>query len=271
MTSRTHRGIAAEIHGEGEPVLLLHGIGGCADAFAGVAGLLAEGGYRTIAWDAPGYGASTDPADPPGADGYVGAVVALLEDLGAVPAHVVGVSWGGVIATCLAAHRPDCVRSLTLVDSTRGSGITPERARAMLDRVDELRDVGATEFAHRRAGRLPAAGADPEVVAEIARQMGRIRMAGYRGAAEMMAATNTESLLPGITAPTLVLVGEHDQVTGVAESELLARTIPGARLIVIPDAGHAAAQERPGAVTEAITAFLHDVREHDVRESKVAR
>jgi pimeloyl-ACP methyl ester carboxylesterase len=85
--------------------------------------------------------------------------------------------------------------------------------------------------------------------------MAQVRLPGYRAAAEFMAATDTAARLPAISVPTLVLVGEHDVVTGVDESRLLADRIPGARLVVVPGAGHAALTERPAAVAGAVLDF----------------
>jgi pimeloyl-ACP methyl ester carboxylesterase len=70
-----------------------------------------------------------------------------------------------------------------------------------------------------------------------------------------MAATDTAGLLPRLRQPTLVLVGEHDQVTGVPESRLLADRIPGARFHLVPGAGHAAVTERPADVAAAMLDF----------------
>src|SRR4051812_11353409 len=86
---------------EGGPVLLLHGIGGSADSFTGQFAELSAR-HRVLAWDAPGYARSADPAEPPGMSGYAAAAAALLRERDAAPAHVIGVSWGGVIATRLA-------------------------------------------------------------------------------------------------------------------------------------------------------------------------
>lgn len=251
-----HHGVAAHEYGQGDPVLMLHGIGGCANAFAGITQRLQSAGYRAIAWDAPGYGCSADPPKPPGVDGYARIAVDLLSALHACPAHLVGVSWGGVIATWIAARSPDYVRSLTLVDSTRGSAVEATKSEAMLRRVRELEEVGPSIFARRRARKLVAPDADASTVAEIEQQMSTVRLQGYRCAAEMMAETNTETLLGEIAVPTLVLVGEHDRVTGVPESQLLASSIPGAEFGVIPRAGHAAPQERPDDVAAAILSFL---------------
>jgi pimeloyl-ACP methyl ester carboxylesterase len=263
--SRTHLdGIAVEIHettGEAHgTVLLLHGIGGSADTFAGVAPRLAAASWRAVAWDAPGYGESADPGpevtgpDSPGA--YVDIVARLLARLGVERAHLVGVSWGGVIATHVAARRPELVTSLALVDSTRGSGTTQEKAATMRARVIELEALGGRTFAAQRARCLLAANPTPTAAAEVERQMAAVRVPGYGGAAEMMAQSDTGPALPSLSAPTLVLVGDEDQVTGVEESRLLAREIPNARFDLVGRAGHAAVQERPAEVAEALLSFL---------------
>jgi pimeloyl-ACP methyl ester carboxylesterase len=251
-----HKGIAAQVLGEGPAVVLLHGIGGRADGFTGVAQRLAAAGFRAIAWDAPGYGDSDDVTPPPTADGYADAVADLLLALDAAPAHLAGVSWGGVIATRVAVNHPENLRTLALIDSTRGSAVDAGKAQAMRERVDELEALGAAEFARRRAPRLTRPDPDPTVLAEVERHMSAVRLPGYRGAAEMMAATDHGDVLAGIGVPTLVLVGQHDRVTGVPESRLLAERIPGAALEIVPDAGHAASQERPDRVADHLIAFI---------------
>lgn len=238
----------------GTPVLLLHGIGGSHASFRAQLGALAWA-HRVLAWDAPGYGASADPASAPGMSGYASAAASVLDE----PAHVVGVSWGGVIATRLAVEHPERVRSLTLADSTRGSGRTADGAAAMLARAGELGRLGAEEFARRRAPRLLAPGAAPDLLDALVRIMSGVRLPGYRFAAEAMAETDHTGQLARIDVPTLVVVGEHDQVTGVAESRRLAEGIPGARLEVITAAGHAANQERPDEFNRLLLEFADQV------------
>lgn len=233
-------------------VVLLHGIGGNAHSCTDVAQRLAEYGARALAWDAPGYGRSRDPfGDVDLVESLAGSITALR--LG--PVDLVGTSWGGVIATCLAHHRPEMVRSLVLADSTRGSATDPAKAAAMRARVTELENLGPEQFAARRAGRLVSPHAQDAVGVRVRQQMARVRVPGYRVAAEFMAGTDTSAVLPQITAPTLVVVGEDDVVTGVPESRLLAARIPGAGLTVLPRAGHAAITEVPGEFTDAVTEF----------------
>ncbi|MEU8796373.1 alpha/beta fold hydrolase [Spirillospora sp. NPDC048819] len=252
--------MCADVAGErGSPVLLLHGIGSAAASFAAQLPVLARR-HRVAAWDAPGYARSSDPVPPYGMDDFAEAAAALLTALDMVPAHVVGVSWGGVIATRLALRRPDAVRSLVLAGSTRGSGRTPEGAAAMRARAGELARLGPGRFARLRAPRLLSDGA-PAAAAETVRDVmaGAIRLPGYAEAATAMAETDHTADLPGLRVPTLVLVGEHDRVTGVEESERMHRLIPGSRFAVLPGAGHLCNQERPELFTSLVGGFLAEL------------
>lgn len=249
---RVADGISLTDEGSGRPILLLHGIGGSARSCAAAASVLARQRVRALAWDAPGYGES---ADPDGPVDLPARVVAVLDDLGLEQVDLFGTSWGGVIATVVTARWPERVRTLVLADSTRGSGTSPDRAAAMRARLAELAEVGAERFAAVRAPRLVSPGCDPATAEAVRAEMARVRLPGYGAAVQFMASTDTAALLPGIDRPTLVLVGEDDVVTGVPESELLARTIPGARLTVVPGAGHCAVTERPAEVAAAMLDF----------------
>lgn len=249
--------IHVERAGSGDPVLLLHGIGGSADSFAPQVPVFARA-YRVLAWDAPGYARSSDPDGPPGMSGYAAAAASLLSGVG--PAHVVGVSWGGVIATRLALEFPDVVRSVVLAGSTRGSGRTEASRAGMLARPRALQRDGAAEFAARRGPKLlsPAAPGDllDRVVATMASS---IRMPGYGYAAESMAATVHDRLLPSLTVPVLVVAGRQDTVTGVRESAVIAATIPGARFRVVENAGHLVNQEQPQRFNAIVAEFWKDL------------
>jgi len=132
------RAVAALLHtreaGDGPLLLCLHGIGSSSASFAPQLTAFADR-MRVVAWDAPGYAASPDLADPPGMDGYADLAAALITGLGHGEAVVLGMSFGGVIAARLAQRHPSLVRALVLGDSTRGSGRTPEQAAAMRERV----------------------------------------------------------------------------------------------------------------------------------------
>jgi 3-oxoadipate enol-lactonase len=72
----------------------------------------------------------------------------------------------------------------------------------------------------------------------------------------MTARPDSTDLLPTITCPTLVIVGEDDQATPVAESQYIAQRIPGSTFVTIPEAGHLSNFEQPVAFNQAIRSFL---------------
>lgn len=235
-------------------VLLLHGIGGSARSCGPVANRLAARGISSWCLDAPGYGESADPR--PG-DDVVADVIELVGVLSPDrPVVLLGTSWGGVIATAVALRRPEMAAGLILADSTRGSGTTAAKADAMLSRIDELQLRGAQAIAAQRAPRLTAPGADPAVSDAVRRSMAELRPDGFRTAALFMAATDHGPELDKISCPTSILVGEHDVITGVDESRLLATNIPDAQLHVIADAGHVAIQEQPDVVADLVARFV---------------
>jgi pimeloyl-ACP methyl ester carboxylesterase len=242
--------------GAGPTVLCLHGIGSSSAAFAPQIDELA-GELRFLAWDAPGYAASDDPAVALDLDGYADAAAAVIREQADGPVHVLGVSWGGVIAIRLALRHPDLVRSLIVADSSRGSGQSPEQAAAMRDRATELERVGAAEFAAARGPRLVTPEAPRELVDTVVATMrDGIRLPGYAHAAASMAATDLTAELAGVRTPTLVLCGDGDTVTGFPESQALAGGIPDAVFVTVHGAGHLANQEAPEAFNAWLSAFV---------------
>jgi len=240
----------------GPNLVLLHGIGGSADTFAPQFADW-DDRFRLLAWDAPGYARSADPACPLSIDDYADRVGELIRERCGT-AHVLGMSWGGVIATRLALRHPDLVRSLILGSSTVGSGATAPGAAAMRARAGELDTAGATAFAAARAPKLLSPLADPAAVSAAAAAMAAaIRPAGYRSAAASMAATDHTADLHRVAAPTLVLCGDADGVTGPPASQVLAGGIAGAVYVILRGAGHLANQERPDAFDAWVESFIH--------------
>jgi 3-oxoadipate enol-lactonase len=243
--------------GSGPAVLCLHGIGSSAESFRPQLDGLA-GSARMFAWDAPGYGKSADPQTALDIEGFADAAADVIRERAGGPAHVLGVSWGGVIAQILALRSPELVKSLILVGSSRGSGRTAESVEAMRARVGALTELGADEFARKRAPRLLSEQAPSALVDQVVSTMATaIRLPGYGYAAESMATTDTSSRLREIRSPTLVLCGDADGVTGVVESQALAGGIPDAVFVTVSGAGHLANQERPESVNAWVSSYLH--------------
>ena len=248
--------------GAGPALLCLHGIGSSSAAFRYQLEALSRK-RRVLAWDAPGYAGSDDPPGPPGMDGYADAVADLLSARGLRRAHVLGMSFGGVIAVRLALRHPALVRSLILADSTPGSGSDPVKAAAMRAREDDLAVQGVDRFSAARSRRLLSASASPQLVDEVTRSMAAsIRLPGYGWAAAAMAETDHTPDFPKLRAPTLVLCGSEDVVCPPHVSSGIAGAVPGARMEIIDGAGHVSNQEEPDRFNELVEAFLDEV-EHE--------
>ncbi|MFI9025930.1 alpha/beta fold hydrolase [Streptomyces sp. NPDC053560] len=250
-------GLHVEEAGDAGPVLLcLHGIGSSSAAFAPQFATLSRY-VRVVAWDAPGYAKSADPTGPFTLDDFADTAAALIRQRGG-RAHVLGVSWGGVIALRLAARHPELVSSLIVADSSAGSGTDPVKAEAMRARADELAEVGPRAFAERRGPRLVSDAAPEALVQRVTDTMaGSLRLPGYRYSTESMAATDLRIAdLSAVTAPTLVLCGDQDRVTGIDASQMLTADLHSSVFVIVKDAGHLANQEQPEAFDAWVFAHL---------------
>lgn len=245
---------AGEPHGT--PLLFLHGIGSAGLAFDAQ---LAR--FSPIRWclapDAPGYGGSADDPSIASLDDYADRWAAMLDALDVEQADVLGVSWGGVQATRLAARHPERVRRLILADSSRGSNTHPDKAAAMRSRFDDVQREGVEAYARSRAPRLLAESTPDELRRQVAGLMAwSVRPAGYAQAVESMASTDNSDCLRVIDVPALVIYGAEDRITPPEESAVLADLLPNSRLVEIPAAGHLANQEQPDAFNDAVESFL---------------
>ncbi|MEU7303815.1 alpha/beta fold hydrolase [Streptomyces sp. NPDC007189] len=268
MSAHDIGGLHLEEAGHSGPlVLCLHGIGSSSAAFAPQLAALSAG-FRVVAWDAPGYAKSADPQGPLTMDDYADAAAEVIRARGG-SAHVLGVSWGGVIALRLAVRHPDLVASLMVVDSTPGSGTDPEKAAGMRARADELARLGPEAFAAARAPRLVSADAPAELVERVTATMAAsIRLPGYGYAAEAMAATDLRGELHRITAPALVLCGDRDHITGPGSSQVLAGGLHKTAYVIVKDAGHLANQEQPERVNAWLLSHLHIATDHRTAHRK---
>ncbi|MFI6565080.1 alpha/beta fold hydrolase [Streptomyces sp. NPDC050534] len=259
MTAYDIAGLHLEQAGTGGPlVLCLHGIGSSSAAFAPQTEALGRD-FRVLAWDAPGYAKSADSDGELSLDDYADTAAAVIRAHGG-RAHVLGVSWGGVIALRLATRHPDLVVSLAVADSTPGSGTSPGKAAGMRARVAELAQLGPRAFAEQRGPRLVSRQAPYELVQRVVDTMaGSIRLPGYAHAAESMAATDLRGELARVTAPALVLCGDQDRVTGPEASQVLAGGLHRTAYVIVKDAGHLANQEQPEHFNAWLLSHLHIV------------
>lgn len=249
------RGIKLTESGHGIPIFLFHGIGSSGEIFLEQFRELGTD-FHVVAWDAPGYGRSEDSSEQLRMDDYADLAAECIRDVFDSGAHVVGMSWGGVIATRLALRHPDLVRSLVLGSSTVGSGSTSDQSEAMLSRPSQLEELGTAVFAAQRAPRLVSENASKPVQQAAVNLMEQsIRLPGYGDACASMAETDHTPDLAGISQPTLVIWGEKDQITGRREAVPLIAGIPGAVGVEVKDAGHLTNWEAPENFNSWISSF----------------
>lgn len=216
--------------------------------------------YRCIALDLRGHGHSDTPPGPWSMQDSVDDVVAFIEDVGAAPCHLVGMSWGGMIAVRVAIRRPELVRSLVLIDTSAGS---EDPQQGELRRTFFMEPIAA----HGMTDELVAASipilfgekyqADGPAMAVYADRVKSMkREAIVEGLRAVLERDSVLDRLGQIRVPTLVIHGEQDASIAMSEAEAIANGIPGAELLRIPDSGHSAPLEAPDAVNEALATFF---------------
>jgi 3-oxoadipate enol-lactonase len=185
-------------------------------------------------------------------------VVALLDRAGVERAHIVGFSFGAVIAQEIALRHPERVRSLVLGSSTAGGKlyVAPDRAiRQFLRRLGDLpAEEGlwaAVPYVYADATYLRHA---PLIGEDIARRLSQpLTPRSYRAQHAIARAHDASSQLGAITAPTLVMHGEHDRLLPPDNGRLLADGIAGARFVAIPGGAHAFPTDVPNAGRELVS------------------
>lgn len=243
------------------PLLIITGI---TDSIAKCAWQVADlsSDFYVIAFDNRGAGRSTTP--PPGytMSDLAGDAAAVLAALNITSAHVFGFSMGGMVALHLALDYPQRVRRLVLGCTTAGGrlSVLPE-ARVMSALMDtEGSGDDRQDFYDQIWISLGdrCIAEQPEVVeslAELAAGNPQTPL-GYAGQLQALMAHDVADRLGQLHAPALVLHGEADRLIPVANGRLLAESIPGARLILYPDAGHLFFIERAEEVNRDIRNFL---------------
>ncbi len=239
--------------GDGPVLVLLHGLGGSRLSWEPqLAGLASV--YRVVAWDMPGYGASSALGGAVTFTKLADAVAGFLDVIGTEAAHVAGISFGGMIAQYFAARYPSRVLSLTLLSTSPAFGLdgsTPDQWRAArLAALDDGREP--VDFADQLLASIAGSHISSEAMAGQRAAMARVPGRAMRSSIDCLVTHDSRALLPTIAAPTLCMVGELDQETPVAYAFALADLIPHARLVVVPQAGHLLNAEAPDAVNQCL-------------------
>lgn len=254
--------LAVHTRGVGPPLLLLHAFPLDHSMWERQAPL--ADGLRLIVPDQRGFGASRGSL-PQSIAQMADDAVALLDALHvAGPAVVCGVSMGGYVAQHVAARHPGRVSALVLVD-TKLEADTPEARAGRADLAAKVGRLGQSILADAMVPRLLAAaprrpGAARADVEDLLRrtivsqpvETIQAALAALGGRPDM-----TEAMRR-VRVPALLVVGAEDAITPPACMEAALRVLPGARLLVVPEAGHMTPLERPELFNEALREFLRE-------------
>jgi pimeloyl-ACP methyl ester carboxylesterase len=245
------------VSGDGPALLLLHAFP--LGLFMWEAQAEALAAHRVIRFDARGFGGSDPGQGALTMEGIADDGALLLDHLGVAKAVVGGCSMGGYAALAFVRRHPQRLAGLVLQD-TRAGADTEEaktgRATLAAKVLAEGASAAVSAFLPKLLGETTWRERKALVDALQARILATSPQAIAAALHGLAARPDSRPTLAEVRVPTLVLVGAEDVLTPPAESEAMAAAIPGARLEVVPRAGHLANLERPDAVNAALSAFL---------------
>ena len=234
--------------GSGPEVLVLPGWGASIEAVAPIVAAL-QGVCTVHAVDLPGFGQTGPPPRPWGVEDYAEWTRALLEALALSRVSIVGHSHGGRTAIQLAARHPALVERLLLVDA---AGIRAPRT------LTWYRRVALAKLAKHVLNRLgpPGRALGHRLVGRAASSDYAASDAAMRPTFVRLVNTDLTALLPEIRAPTLLIWGDADEDTPLADGQTMERLIPDAGLVVFEGAGHFSYADQPQRFAAIARHFL---------------
>src|ERR1700733_4692476 len=241
----------------GDPVLLIMGLGYPSDMWWRTRPVL-DGHYRTIVLDNRGVARSDLPPGPYPIAMMAADALAVLDAAGLESAHVFGISMGGMIAQEFALQNPKRIRSLILGCTAAGG---PTAVRSEPEVTDLLMNRGSMTPEEAAIAAIPYIY-DRDTLRDridedlAIRRPWFARPEAYGAQLQGILEWESYSRLPQIKAPTLVIHGETDRLVPLANGELIAARIPGAKVGTLPNAGHIFPTHKSAASHAAILEFL---------------
>ncbi|MEI7644919.1 MAG: alpha/beta hydrolase [Chloroflexales bacterium] len=251
--------VSYEIAGAGPPILFIHGLGSSTRDWEFQVPTFAQQ-FQVITADLRGHGRSSKPRGRYRIPLFADDMAALLRALGAAPAHIVGLSLGGMVALELALSHPDLVRSLVIINSGPEAPAQTLRERVgligiYLRRVAIVRLRGMRALGETLAGQLlPEPGQAALRHTFIARWAENDRRA-YLAALGAIGGWSARARLPTLRCPTLVIAAELDY-TPVDYKAAYCAAIPRGELVVVAGSRHLTPIDRPAEINAAILRFL---------------
>jgi pimeloyl-ACP methyl ester carboxylesterase len=213
--------------------------------------------FSVIAWDAPGAGQSQDPPATFGVSDWADSLAGLLDSAGIQRAHVIGLSWGGLVAQEFYRRYQARVISLVLAGTYAGwkGSLSASVARQRLDAALKDSSLPPHDFVQKYLPGMFGDAPTPEVQRELGSIMRDFHPAAFRLMATSLAEADTREFLASITVPTLLIWGDADKRAPLSVGEGIRDAMHGAKLEVIPGAGHLSNLERPTEFNELVRNF----------------
>ncbi len=223
-----------------------------------------KGRYRCLVYDHRGQGRSEVTDAGYELENLYADAAGFIEAQQCAPCHFVGLSMGGLVGMQIAIQRPELLRSLILMDTPADIGgkapLALKNTMLAIPRLLGWRILSGVVMKvmfGKKFRRDPARKAEAAEWKEVI-QANHLSST-LKTAKALLTWDGVLDRLAGIKVPTLVIVGEHDLGAPVSQAERIANRIPGAKLVVIPHAGHLSCLEEPTAVNGAIEEFLKSV------------
>ncbi len=258
---RTPAGTSYLATGQGQPVVLIHGVGLNKEMWGGqVVGLATN--YRVITYDMLGHGASPRPAAGTPLLGYADQLLELLDHLQLPQATVIGFSMGGLVARAFALHYPERLHGLVVLNSVfnrsaeQRAGVIARTAQAAEHGPDANAEAALSRWFSREYQ-----AANPAQIAALRETLAGNDPQGYLTTYELFATQDMYRAddLKGLRAPTLVATGELDPGSTPEMARQLADRIPGATVAVLAEQRHMMPVESPRLVNQLLLGFLDTV------------
>lgn len=213
--------------------------------------------YNVVAFDLPGHGRSPGTPSDWSFDEAASVVAGLIEEVSNGPVHLVGLSFGGMIAQATVLARPDLIRSLTLMGTA--SKFSAEVSAGMKARAEAVRKGGMAAVLSSSLDRWftpQTRSKRPDLIDRVEKTILDDDPAIHATIWEIISEFNVHARLGEIRCPTLVMVGELDPSTPPSAASALVEAIPNARMVVFPSASHMVQLEAFEAVNTELKLFL---------------
>ncbi|MFZ5857255.1 MAG: alpha/beta fold hydrolase [Chloroflexota bacterium] len=244
-----------EIHGEGQPLLFIHGLGSSARDWELQVEKFAKS-YKVITFDLRGHGQSDKPAGPYTMSMFAADTVGLLKALGVDSPHVVGLSLGGGVAFQMAVDASLPLKSLVIVNSTPELLVRTFKDRLMVwQRIAIVNLLGMKKMGEVLSKRLFVKPEQEGIRKVFVERWAENDQRAYLNSMRALVGWSVSARIGSIRFPTLVIAADQDY-SPLSVKEAYTAQIPGARLEVISDSRHATPVENPQEFNRVLQNFL---------------